>query len=445
MDFGLEAFARHHLFLQAVVLDGERGLLRDAADDLDAARAEAQPGGARGLLDHQRAEEVVLDRERDGHQQGVFARGNGTRLIACTERSRSIRVRREVEPGLGRGIRLQRPRDGAVGFAGGVQQEEFARGEGALEGRFVGLVKSVGLRGEVAVTLGVVKVKHGAMHTDEDGQDADDGVEDFVKVVQADDGLRHLQEGGGGVGLFLRLVVETRIFDGDRGVTGESGEHVPGFMPVTAGGVMRQRDDAQRLVADAQGRGNGRGARVEMRRNARRPKRVAGLADDRLGGQERGQHGRGGFGIFTAGAFEFVEIAVRTGGQVNIPVAQQPDGGNINRQGVTEFRQDGLQGLVEADVIGEQACHFAQAVGHAAAPLLGAIQVGVVDGGRDDIGHGFEDQPVVFGEGVGAVGLDVEQADHFLIKDQRHTQLGADVFRRQGRGAVTRLLRHVVG
>ena len=104
-----------------------------------------------------------------------------------------------------------------------------------------------------------------------------------------------------------------------------------------------------------------------------------------------------------------------------------------------------MQGFVEADVIGEQARHFAQAVGHAAAPLLGAIQVGVVDGGRDDIGYGFEDQPVVFGESIGAVGLDVEQADHFLIEDQRHAQLGADIVGRQGRGTIARLLRHVVG
>ncbi len=68
-----------------------------------------------------------------------------------------------------------------------------------------------------------------------------------------------------------------------------------------------------------------------------------------------------------------------------------------------------------------------------------------MDGSGDVIGHGFKDQLIVFCKGIGAVGLDIEQANHFAIEDQRHTQFGADVLGRQGRWTITRFIQHIIG
>ena len=40
LHFGLQTFAHHHLFLKQIVLNGKRGLLRDAGNDLQPAGAE---------------------------------------------------------------------------------------------------------------------------------------------------------------------------------------------------------------------------------------------------------------------------------------------------------------------------------------------------------------------------------------------------------------------
>ncbi len=77
-------------------------------------------------------------------------------------------------------------------------------------------------------------------------------------------------------------------------------------------------------------------------------------------------------GIIVTRLFERVDVAVGTGGKINVLIAQQPDGRDINREVVSKFGQDGLQGLIETDIIGKETRHFAQAVGHTATPLFGA-------------------------------------------------------------------------
>ena len=49
LHFRFEAFAYHHLFLQEIVLNRERDLLRNARDDLEPACAEANPPAASSI------------------------------------------------------------------------------------------------------------------------------------------------------------------------------------------------------------------------------------------------------------------------------------------------------------------------------------------------------------------------------------------------------------
>jgi len=98
-----------------------------------------------------------------------------------------------VEPRLGHGFGQERLCEQAIRFAGRVHQQEFARRDRALKERFILFHKSVLMNRRKAITLGIVQVKHGAVHADEDRHDAHDGAEDLFEVAQTHHGLRHLQ------------------------------------------------------------------------------------------------------------------------------------------------------------------------------------------------------------------------------------------------------------
>ena len=49
LHFGFEAFAHDHLFLQEIVLNGKRGLLRNASDDLSRRERKRSPPGASSI------------------------------------------------------------------------------------------------------------------------------------------------------------------------------------------------------------------------------------------------------------------------------------------------------------------------------------------------------------------------------------------------------------
>ncbi len=141
-----------------------------------------------------------------------------------------------------------------VGFAAHIQKREFTGGKGLIpEDLLLFFAEAVLLGGIEVLLFRVPPIQGGALHTDEDRHDADDRPEDFIEIVETDHRLRHLQQRRGCIRLFLRRIVEARIFDGDCCITGEGRRHGLRFVAISAGRIVSQGDDAIGLVTDAQG------------------------------------------------------------------------------------------------------------------------------------------------------------------------------------------------
>ncbi len=53
-----------------------------------------------------------------------------------------------------------------------------------------------------------------------------------------------------------------------------------------------------------------------------------------------------------------------------------------------------------------------------------------MDGCGDIIGHGFKDDLIILREGIPSVRLNVQNAHHLFMIDERDTKLGVDILRR---------------